>query len=136
MTEVFMDGTFSLAPPLFEQVFVILSRREHYVFPVLYAVLPNKQQRTYNALFTLIKKVWPQFNTTSISLDFEKAVISATSEVFPDADLRGCLFHLMKNFRKHLTDCGLLLRYNKETTFSLQAWMIVFLAFVPVAGLD
>jgi hypothetical protein len=136
MTEVFMDGTFSLAPPLFEQVFVILSRRDNYVFPVLYALLSNKQQRTYYALFTLVKDIWPQFNPTSISIDFEMAVINAAREAFPNADLRGCLFHLMKNFRRHLTDSGLLQRYNNEPAFAVQPRMIVSLAFVPVDGLD
>ena len=57
MDEVFMDGTFSLAPPLFEQVFAMLAKRGGYVFPVLYALLRNKQQVTYERLFGLIKQV-------------------------------------------------------------------------------
>jgi len=59
MEDVFMDGTFSVAPPLFEQVFVMLVKRGGYVFPVLFAVLRNKQQVTYDRLFGLIKEVWP-----------------------------------------------------------------------------
>lgn len=99
MSEVFMDGTFSLSPPLFEQVYAILCRRENYVFPVLYALLPNKQQSTHSAIFNLIKEIWPEFNPTYIFIDFEKAVINAAKEAFPNAGLKGCLFHLMKNFR-------------------------------------
>lgn len=35
-----------------------------------------------------------------------------------------------------MADSGLLHRYNSEAAFSLQARMIVSLAFVPIAGLD
>jgi len=48
-----MDGTFSLSPPLFEQIYVILAKRGRYVFPILYALLRNKEQRTYGRFFLL-----------------------------------------------------------------------------------
>lgn len=136
MKDVYMDGTFNLAPPLFEQVYAILSKRANFVFPIIYALLPNKQQCTYEALFTLIKEIWPQFHPDSVSVDFEKAVINAVGQAFPNAEVRGCLYHLMKNFRRHLADAKMLQRYNTEPAFSLNARMIVSLAFVPITGLD
>jgi MULE transposase domain len=105
-----------------------------YVFPVLYGLLPNKMQQAYSSLFVLIKQIWPLFNPRSISLDFDMAVLNSARQEFPNADLRGCLFHLMKNFRKHLAESGLLQRYNTDATFSLQARMIIGIAFVPIAG--
>ena len=59
---VFIDSMFTLAPPLFSQVFVILAKREEYVFPVTYAQLPNKRKETYDGLFGFIKAIWPLFN--------------------------------------------------------------------------
>jgi len=82
---VFIDGTFTLAPPLFSQIFVIFAKRAEYVFPVMYAVLPNKRQETYDGLFELIKTIWPLFNPTSISLDFEMAVMNSARQAFPRA---------------------------------------------------
>ena len=77
MDHVFIDGTFTLASRLFSQVFVILAKRAKDVFPVMYALLPNKSQETYDGLFGLIKMIWPLFNPMSISLDFEMAVMNS-----------------------------------------------------------
>jgi len=57
MDRVFIDDAFTLAPPLFSQVFVIHAKRAEYVFPLMYALLPNKRQETYGALFGLIKTI-------------------------------------------------------------------------------
>ena len=70
---VFIHGTFTPTSPLFNQVFVILTKSAEYVFPEMYVLLPNKRQETYDGLFELIKPIWPLFNPTSISRDFEMA---------------------------------------------------------------
>jgi len=110
LDRIFIDGTFTLASSLFNQVFVILAKRAEYVFPVMYALLPNKRQETYDRLVGLIKTIWPLFNPTSISLDFEMAVINSVRQVFPRAELHGCLFHLTKSIRRQLSENGLLQR--------------------------
>jgi len=81
MDRVFIDGTFTLAPPLFSHVFVILAKRAEYVFPAMYALLPNNQE-TYDGLFELIETIWPLFNPTSISLNFEMAVMNSVQQAF------------------------------------------------------
>jgi len=58
-------------------VFVILAKRAEYVFPMVYSLLPNKRQKTYDGLFGLIKTICPLFNQTSISLDFKMAVMNS-----------------------------------------------------------
>lgn len=63
MKKVFVDGTFRQAPQLFSQIYVIMSARETassnlFVFPVMYALLPNKQEQTYVRLFAMIKEVF------------------------------------------------------------------------------
>jgi len=108
MDRVFIDGTFTIAPPLFSQVFVIIAKRPEYVFPVMYALLPNKRQETYDGQFGRIKTIWPLFNPTSISLDFEMAVMNSVRQAFPHAELHGCLFHLTKSMRRQLSENGLL----------------------------
>ena len=136
MDPVFMDGTFTLAPPLLSQVFVILAKRAEYVFPVMYALLPNKRQETYDNLFGLIKTIRPLFNPTSISLDFEMAVVNSVQQAFPRADLHGCLFQLTKSMRCELSETGFLQRCNVEPRFAHHSRMIVGLAFVPIDNLD
>jgi len=104
MDRVFIDGTFTLAPPLFGQVFVIVSKRAEYMFPVMYTLLPNKRHEAYDDLFGLIKTIWPLFGPTSISLDFEMAVMNSVRQVFPRAELHGCLFHRTKSMRRQLSE--------------------------------
>jgi len=135
MDRVFIDGEFTLTPPLFSQVFVILAKRAEYVFPVMYALLPNNQE-TYDGLFGIIKTIWPLFNPTSISLGFEMAVINSVRQGFPRAELHGCLFHLKKSMRRQLSENGLLQHYNAELRFALHVRMIVALAFVRINNLD
>ncbi|GCC40100.1 hypothetical protein chiPu_0024094 [Chiloscyllium punctatum] len=43
----FADGTFSIAPNLFSQIYVILAKKHEGVHPIVYALLPNKQCTTY-----------------------------------------------------------------------------------------
>jgi hypothetical protein len=136
MERLFVDGTFSLAPAIFSQVYVIMAEREGFVLPVLYALLPNKQEETYKRMLQAIKEMWPELNPVSVSMDFEQAAIGAFRSTFSEVHLHGCLFHLTRNMRNKLADEGLLRRYNTDSEFAVTARMIVALAFVPIADLD
>lgn len=47
MDKLYVDGTFSIAPPMFAQIYIIMAERNGFVLPVLYALLPNKTSATY-----------------------------------------------------------------------------------------
>ncbi|KAF0985398.1 hypothetical protein HZS_7879, partial [Henneguya salminicola] len=79
-----VDGTFSLAPNFFSQIYVIMATRGGFVLPVSYALLPNKEGRTYRRLLEAIKELWPNLNPSSISIDFEQAAIGAFRTTFPN----------------------------------------------------
>uniref|UniRef100_A0A1I8BS26 MULE domain-containing protein n=1 Tax=Meloidogyne hapla TaxID=6305 RepID=A0A1I8BS26_MELHA len=131
IVELYIDGTFLICPALFHQFFVILARRNDYVLPVFYCLLPNKTEDTYRRTFTLIRATWPNLNPDSISVDFELAIHNAIRIVFPESHIRGCFFHLFQNLKKHLSSANLLNEYNTNPEFSIYAKMIVSLAFVP-----
>lgn len=103
-----MDGTFKIAPSLFSQVFVILGTRNGGVHPCLYALLPNKNQATYNRLLMEIKNLAPGINAGSISVDFEIAIHNAFRTEFPNIEIRGCFFHLIQNMKKQVAVVGLM----------------------------
>uniref|UniRef100_A0A915E455 H15 domain-containing protein n=1 Tax=Ditylenchus dipsaci TaxID=166011 RepID=A0A915E455_9BILA len=130
MKVVFVDGTFKITPAPFHQVYVILAERGGYVFPVLYALLPNKSQATYEKLFRITRRIWPDFIPSSVSIDFEMAVISALEVVFPESDVWGCFFHLVQNMIKKLNVAGLKGRYETEPDFAVKCRMITAMAFV------
>uniref|UniRef100_A0A915DTF0 MULE transposase domain-containing protein n=1 Tax=Ditylenchus dipsaci TaxID=166011 RepID=A0A915DTF0_9BILA len=101
-----------------------------WIFPVLYALLRTKSAAVYTQMFRMIKDLWPQFSPTSISMDFEQAAIQASIEVFPGTLISGCLFHLVKNFKKQIGAAGLDTHY-KDPEFAVKSRMIISLAFVP-----
>uniref|UniRef100_A0A183BWK7 Retrotran_gag_3 domain-containing protein n=1 Tax=Globodera pallida TaxID=36090 RepID=A0A183BWK7_GLOPA len=71
MRHLFIDGTFSLAPPLFHQILVILVKRENWAFPVCYCLLSCKTATTYERTFQMLNAVWPNFAPEIVTVDFE-----------------------------------------------------------------
>ena len=53
--DTFVDGTFSICPSIFYQVFTIHIMKYNKVFPMIYALLPNKQRSSYNRAYMLLK---------------------------------------------------------------------------------
>ena len=59
---------------------------------LVYSLLPNKKQATYEELFRIIEQHIerkPKYTTT----DSEKGAENAISVVFPQCDLFGCFFY-------------------------------------------
>jgi len=83
-----------IAPPLF----VILAKDIGDVHPLIYALLPNKQAKTYQQLFHRLKQLKPILCPDFLSCDFENVSILSMKESFPNAQINGCLYHLTKNF--------------------------------------
>ena len=73
---------------------------------------------------------------SSVAMDFEQSAFQPVQEAFPNAQLFGCLFHLVKNLKKQLREADLATRYKNDADFALEARMIVALAFVPLDALD
>ena len=87
-SQFFMDGTFKCCSKQFAQVYTVhahLGGRtdETNVFPVVFALLPNKKKETYARMLQLIKEAVPQWCPSKVNVDFEAAAISALHEVFP-----------------------------------------------------
>lgn len=129
MDKLYVDGTFSIAPALFSQIYIIMAERSGFVLPVLYVLLPNKTGETY-------LRMWPLLNPSAVSIDFEKGAITAVQTIFPNCQIHGCLFHLTKNMRKQLAEINLLSRYMTEPDFAMYPRMVVALTFVPISDLN
>ena len=95
--ELFMDGTFSVSPHLFKQLFSIQVQYLGQMIPVVYALLPDKAQATYCRMFNIIRSLCNDrnlpFNPVSLQSDYEQAIIQAIRIVFPASRPRGCYFH-------------------------------------------
>ncbi|CAJ0604864.1 unnamed protein product [Cylicocyclus nassatus] len=74
--------------------------------PILYAVSRFKTLETYKTIFALLNGALTTRNMRII-LDYEKAAIRAAREVFPEAIIEGCAFHLAQAWNRRSADLGL-----------------------------
>ncbi|KAL3109491.1 hypothetical protein niasHT_012386 [Heterodera trifolii] len=72
---IYADGTFALTPPLFSQIYVLLAKRDGWVFPICYCLLTSKCTGIYTRMLQLLLERWPNFAPQTISMDFESAMI-------------------------------------------------------------
>jgi len=129
----YSDGTFKCVPRLFTQLYSIHGRCGDAVVPLVYALLPNKQQQTYVRLLNAIADARPACAPQSITVDFEAGAINAFKEKYPAASVRGCFFHLCQNVFRHVQSYGLQQRYAEDLEFALEIRKLTALAFVPEA---
>ena len=115
--EWYIDGTFKIAPVLFNQVLVLMVKRFELIFPVLYALLPDKKLSTYKNFFEIVKSLHQDVAPKYLSCDFEQAIHSAAKESFPDVEINGCLFHLAQNLQKFLSRNGFKKKYADDSNF-------------------
>ncbi|KAL3113420.1 hypothetical protein niasHT_012280 [Heterodera trifolii] len=85
---IYADGTFALTPPLFSQIYVLLAKRDGWVFPICYCLLTSKCTGIYTRMLQLLLERWPNFAPQTISLDFESAMVGAVRTVLPACSVR------------------------------------------------
>ncbi|KAL3115344.1 hypothetical protein niasHT_017746 [Heterodera trifolii] len=136
MKDIYADGTFALTPPLFSQIYVLLAKRDGWVFPICYCLLTSKCTAIYTRMLHLLLERWPNFAPQTISLDFELAMVGAVRTVLPACSVRYCFFHLVRNMKKKITALGLTRVYNTDPAFAEKSKMITSLAFLPVHHLQ
>ena len=66
-----------------------------------------------------------------ILMDFEKAAINASKEIFPDCAVFGCFFHWSQNLLKKLSSLGLKSKYSAETGLFMDIKKLQALSFLP-----
>ena len=130
-SEWFCDGTFKVVPELFYQLYSIHCLVSKRTMPCVFALLPNKRQSTYEELFNQLRAVNARLNPSAIMIDYEKAAMNAISNVFPNANIKGCFFHLSQAIYRKVQTEGLQSRYQSDAEFAISIRMIPALAFVP-----
>lgn len=131
--EWFMDGTFDLCPILFYQLFTVHAFKGKLIVPLVFCLLPNKQQVTYEKMFQALKNLKPELKPNIIMTDFEVTIVNAFNLVFGNTLNKFCLFHWSQNIWRRICNEGLKTMYNTDATFAMQMKMILALAFVPSA---
>ena len=68
------DGTFDAAPEVFHQLYVIGVYVRGYIYPCVYALLPNKKEETYTDLFNQISTITDQFPCSTSLVKYLKSL--------------------------------------------------------------
>ena len=92
---LFVDGTFSVRPHhnIFAQIINILVEINGLVIPVAHALLTNKDEGLYDAMWDKFKSLIPGFSPVNCMSDFEKGLLNSMKAAFPNARVTGCRFH-------------------------------------------
>ncbi|CAF1643914.1 unnamed protein product, partial [Rotaria magnacalcarata] len=111
-TQLFADGTFAVTPRPFKQTYIIQALHESgFVLPVAWILLNDKKKLTYQLLFKLLQSSAEErkikFYPIQLMTDFETAVKSAFTILYPKTIHDGCFFHYLKSIVKRLKKYGL-----------------------------
>jgi len=106
------------------------------VHPLIYALLLNKQEKTYTHLFKMLNQLKPGLNPTSISCDFEQAILKSIKTEYPNTGIYGCLYHFSKNVYKKLCELGIVSNYRNNSDFSIFVKIVEALTFIPINDID
>ncbi|XP_068123041.1 uncharacterized protein [Hyperolius riggenbachi] len=136
MHDLYGDGTFTVAPDLFSQLFVLSSSRGGTLYPIFYCLLADKGEDSYLKLFKAIQQIWPNLNPQQYYSDYDQAATHAFRAAFPNCNIHGSFFHLAQNIKSRINAEGLRQSYASDPEFALQAKMIAAFAFVPTEHLD
>ncbi|KAK6187047.1 hypothetical protein SNE40_006296 [Patella caerulea] len=114
-----MDGTFTACPDMWDQVYIIHARSGSTTYPLVFALLPNRQVTTYARLFRLLKtSVQQHLNQplaqSRVQTDFELAATRAIEREFPQAEIKGCYLHFCQALWRKTQDLGLAVTYRED----------------------
>ena len=123
---IYMDGTFTCCPQLWNQLYSLHARKDDQTYPLVYAFLPDRQTTTYVRLFENLKThVHRIFNRVldpvCVQTDFEMAAIRAVEQSFPNADIKGCMFNYTQTIWRKTQQIGLAEQYKNDD--SVKTWV-------------
>ncbi|KAJ8681367.1 hypothetical protein QAD02_017154 [Eretmocerus hayati] len=139
------------SPRIFVQIFTILgmctrargnnanvAENSVAATPFVYAFLFGKETAQYATVLQSVVTAAQEYQIANcepqqIMADFEKAGINASAEVFPNAHVSCCFFHLRQSVYWHVQDEGLQQEYSDplDRTLRDSIHMLLALAFVP-----
>ena len=132
---VYMDGTFSVAPRLFYQLYTLHICFRGFFLPLIYALLPDKTKDTYYDMFSIIKRKMAnldlQFNPTAMMSDFEIGMISTLRLHFPNTELKGCNFHFSQAIWRQTQQLGLTVSYHENINIRRIIRSLMTLPYIP-----
>ena len=137
--QILSDGTFSIAPKLWTQVFIISVQVSEGVFiPVCFALLPDKKRSTYDAMFGMLREALEtrglELSAEYFMSDFETAIRDSFVSHFSGIQPKGCIFHFSKAIISKVQRNGFKSDYTSGNCPDFSAFIraILGLGYVPL----
>lgn len=132
------DGTFEMAPENSYQLYTVHGFVQKEGMPLLWALLPNKTTTTYVEMFTAIRSALiASFGSIgamgTFLTDFELAAINAITQTFPEARVKGCMFHFRQALMRKIQNEGLKSSYDSDGIPCIRKWLrlIMSMSMLP-----
>lgn len=130
------DGTFSIAPKNYHQIYIISAKILGIWQPLFYALMTNRKENDYYQLWEILIKKAEEKNIDItekpiILIDFEKASSNAFKTHFPDGSIIRCYFHFWQTLLKNLRKKNLYAEYIQNKDFGNNVKQIAALAYLP-----
>lgn len=140
-SDYFADGTFKSCCRNFDQLYTIhgdigSNGDVTNIIPLIYAVLPDRSERTYIRLFDEIKLRLPFWQPKTFKVDYEIAAITAFRKSFPNSVVKGCNFHYNQSIWRRVQRLGLCTAYNEDSEIRRHIRMCAALSHLPRSAID
>ena len=80
--------------------------------PLCFVLMSGKKTKDYAKVFKTLKKILPIVQTRTFVVDFEAGFWKAIRKVFPEASVKGCVFHFSQALYRHIKTIGLKTAYE------------------------
>lgn len=133
----FCDGTFKSSPVIFDQLLIIHGQRTQgsgvkYCLPLVYCLTPDRTTGTYLRVLQQLKIMQDGLAPPTIITDFEKALMNAFAQEFPNAAIQGCFFHFSQaNYRNIQKYPAIHNLYSNNAEANLMIKKLTALSFIP-----
>ena len=133
----FMDGCFSMAPRLFQQLYIIRAPLGESAVTCVYALLPGKSQNIYEGFLRAVVERCEELgyspDPSKVHVDFEKSMMNAVHAVLGShVNIGGCFYHLTQSSFRKVQELGLVEQYRADKEFKHFCDMMDGLGFLPV----
>ena len=125
----YCDGTFKVAPTLFQQMYTIHGLYENKTMPLVYVLMFDRTEESYDRVLQSIQ--FGDGQPRNITTDYEKAAQNAFGRHFPEVEMKGCFFHLCQSVHRKVQELGLQQDYLSDESLRIHAKMLPALAAVP-----
>ena len=128
------DGTFTVCPSLFYQLYTLHAEVHGQIVPLLYSLFPLKSKHCYKFMWEKLKELMIQKgitpNVKAFRSDVEPAPIKTLLSTFVPKSVSTCFFHLAQAHWRKIQSLGLMELYISNEDYSLLLRSFTALAFV------